>query len=352
MALSTPTRSTQNRAGHKRVNNRMRTFILLCLVVILAVALGTVGIWFGLTSGEYDRRMASMQSRVDSLESRIAVQSGALDENSKRMQEQDDTIKAQEGQLADKEKKIQEKDATISDLQRQLVIRKKTQTTARPTTVASAVKPPVGKVTGDKMIALTFDDGPGPYTAKLLDAMKERGVHATFFLVGNRVDSYKGVVRRMSEEGHAIGNHSQNHQNLRGMSVDQMQKDLETCAGQIKAITGFEPQVLRCPGGNGSNAVTAYAKAKGIPIAYWSVDTLDWKSRNVNSILSTAFQSGAYGVRDGAIVLMHDIYSTSVDAAIKMMDKLQSQGYKMVTLPEMIQAKQGSIVPGKTYYSG
>ena len=105
---------------------------------------------------------------------------------------------------------------------------------------------------------------------------------------------------------------------------------------------------MRCPGGNYNQTVQNYAKSANIPIIQWSVDTLDWKYRNKASVLSRAKS----GIKDGAIVLMHDLYSTTVNAAIELIPYLQNQGYTLVTVPELLAAKYGTIQPGKVYFHG
>ena len=210
--------------------------------------------------------------------------------------------------------------------------------------------PPAGEYgdyAGQKIVALTFDDGPGPYTERLLDELKKRGVRATFFVLGTRVDNYPDLIKRMAAEGHVVGNHSNSHKMLHKMSLAQVRTEMELCATKIEKLLGYKPPVMRCPGGNCSNNVKQYAKDAGVPILYWGVDTRDWESRNVNSILKVSF--GKNGVRDGSIVLMHDIYSTTVDAALQMNDRLTADGYVFVTVPEMLHARYGGIEPGKVY---
>jgi len=111
---------------------------------------------------------------------------------------------------------------------------------------------------------------------------------------------------------------------------------------------GHKPVVMRCPGGNYNNKVLAYAKNAGIPIAYWTVDTRDWESRNVGAIMGVAFSED--GIKSGSVVLMHDIYETSVDAAVQMVDRLQKEGYTFVTVPELIYTKNNKVIEaGKLY---
>ena len=306
---------------------------LLAVLLALVVALtGVTGVLL-VRSHRQQRQNDETREALTSLQQETARQESQLQEQQSQLQEK-------EQQLREQDKKLQEQENTIRDLNKQLVI-KKNQTTVKPSTTPQS--------DGRKLVALTFDDGPGPYTAKLLDAMKQRGVRATFFVLGSRVNSYPDVIRRMEAEGHVVGNHSTNHKNLKYLSTAQMASEVETCSKRVEALAGHGTTVLRCPGGNYNVAVKSYAKNAGLPIIQWSVDTRDWESRNVSKILSTAFQTGAYGIRDGAIVLMHDIYSTSVEAAIQIMDRLQAQGYVLVTVPELLQLRYGEITAGKEY---
>ena len=149
----------------------------------------------------------------------------------------------------------------------------------------------------------------------------------------------------MEAEGHVVGNHSQSHKNLKYLSASGITNQMGACAQKIKNILGHEPVVMRCPGGNYNNTVKTYAKNEGVPIIQWSVDTRDWESRNKSAILKYTSN-----IKDGSIVLMHDIYSTTVDAAIEMMDTLIDQGYTLVTVPELLKAKYGTVEAGKVYF--
>ena len=333
-----------------------RLFIIsFIIIVLLALALAYVAIQFTLTKHENTRAAEAQTSRIAALEQEIASQEAQLAENSRAIEEQQSQIGSQQSELDSRQSRIDSQQSEIDaqkskidSLNKQLMSKKAASGTKTGSTAATTTKKPVP--TG-KLIALTFDDGPGPYTAQLLDAMKERGVHATFFLIGKNVDKYPAVVKRMEAEGHTVGNHTQNHKNLTKLSATQVRTEIDTCSAKIEKVIGHKPTVLRCPGGNCNSTVTAYAKSLGMPVFYWSVDTRDWESRNVNSILTTAFQKNKYGIQENAIVLMHDIYKTSLTAAIEMMDKLQAQGYTMVTVPDLLEARYGTVTPGKVYHN-
>lgn len=332
---------------------RARRVIAICLAVVAAVAVAILTIGVALHINALNDQLSSMQHTIDSKNSTISEQQGALSSQSEALESQaselkdkDDTIKSQEGKIKDQQKQI-------DSLKSQLVAKRNPATTTRSkkptyTTIAPAND-------GKKYVALTFDDGPGPYTAKLLDAMKKRGVKATFYLIGTRVNRYADVLRRMDAEGHAIGNHGTSHKQLTTLSAAAIAADLNGCANKIRAIVGHDPVVMRCPYGSSNANVRKYAEGKGISITYWSVDTNDWRYTGLSSAAATSkifantFKSGSGGVRNGSIVLMHDIHKNTVDAAIKMMDRLISEGYTLVTVPELLLKREGGAIPGKVY---
>lgn len=346
--------------------HRRRQWLRVGFLVLLALLLvggSVLGVNLALTSAEQGRLIASLQESLDSQEatlsqqeSRLQEQNNALSSNSAAMQEQQNKIRDQESQIKEQQKKIKEQQNTINDLNKQLANKKK-GSTVTPSTVPLTVTPPdVSHLIGKKLVALTFDDGPGPYTARLLDAMKARGVKATFFVVGTRVNSYASVLKRIAAEGHEVGNHSENHPQLTTLSLANIRKNMDSCANKVKAVLGKEPTVMRCPYGSSNANVRSYAAGKGIPIIQWSVDTEDWRYSSQSSatatskILANTFKTGYGGVKNGSIILMHEIHKNSVEAAIAMMDKLAAQGYTMVTVSELLAARESSIIAGKVYY--
>ncbi|MCI8525946.1 MAG: polysaccharide deacetylase family protein [Oscillospiraceae bacterium] len=197
-------------------------------------------------------------------------------------------------------------------------------------------------------LALTFDDGPsGQLTTRLLDGLKARGVHATFFLCDYRIQTYPGILGRYRAEGHEVGNHSANHATLTACGAEKLASELDATNRSITRLCGAAPTLMRPPGGAYNQTVLSAAGARGMSCIMWSVDTLDWKNRNVSAILQRALPN----VRDGDIILMHDMYSTSVDAALSMIDTLQAQGYVFVTVSELAQLKGVSLQPGASYSS-
>lgn len=179
-------------------------------------------------------------------------------------------------------------------------------------------------------VALTFDDGPSAkYTPQLLDGLKERGIHATFFLMGKNIEGNEELVKRIQEEGHLIGNHTYNHVQLNKIPEAKAKEEIEKTSNEIYEITGTYPVYLRPPFGawrkNLELTVTMF------PV-FWDIDTLDWKSKNVCSVLNIVENN----VEDGAIILMHDGYQTSVEAALQVVDLLTEQGYDFVTVDQLV----------------
>lgn len=192
------------------------------------------------------------------------------------------------------------------------------------------------------MVALTFDDGPGSRTGDLLEALKQYNAHATFFMLGKNVASYPDTVRRMKEYGCETGNHSYEHANLSKMSGDDIRKDLAQADQNIKNVTGIKAPVMRPPYGAVSDALRENAEK---PMILWNIDTLDWKTRNVQQTIDNVMND----VKDGDIILMHDIYTETIDAALELIPKLEQEGYQLVTVSELAQAKGQILENGKVY---
>ena len=187
-----------------------------------------------------------------------------------------------------------------------------------------------GKRAESPKVSLTFDDGPSrKYTPLLLDGLKERGIHATFFLMGKNIPGNEDLVERIQADGHLIGNHTYNHVQLDRVSERTAKEEIEKTSNEIFKITGTYPSYVRPPFGawrkNLDFSVTMF------PV-FWDIDTLDWKTKNPDSI-SQIVESQIY---DGAIILMHDGFKTSVDAALRIADELSGKGYDFVTVDQLL----------------
>ena len=191
--------------------------------------------------------------------------------------------------------------------------------------------PVISKTAGTpKYIALTFDDGPSrKYTPILLDGLKERGVHATFFLMGKNIEGEEDIVKRMSEEGHLIGNHSYEHIQLTKAGAKAVCEAVEHTQEQIEAITGKRPEYIRPPYGDWNEELE---EDIGMTPVLWSLDSLDWKLKDTGKIIHQVLKD----VKDGDIILLHDIFPSSVEAALELIDILQKEGYVFVTADELL----------------
>ncbi|QJU11333.1 hypothetical protein FBF25_04175 [Candidatus Saccharibacteria bacterium oral taxon 488] len=196
-------------------------------------------------------------------------------------------------------------------------------------TPAPAAPPAVNS--GGKVIALTFDDGPGPYTAQLLDILDQHGAKATFFLIGSKVSAQADVLRRMHSRGHQLGNHSWSHPELPKLPVGQIAGEIDRTNDAIKQATGVKPTILRPPYGAVNSAVLEQLRLRGMSSILWSVDTRDWADRNSEIVCSRAVA----GAHPGAIILMHDIHQTSVNAVPCILSALKQQGYSFVTIQRL-----------------
>lgn len=198
-----------------------------------------------------------------------------------------------------------------------------------------------------KMVAITFDDGPSVYTPKLLDALKERGAKATFFVLGNRANKYSATIKRIIDEGHQLASHTYDHSNLARKSYSQILEQFNKTADILTALGGDGEYMVRLPYGSCDAEVREAAKTAGIPLINWSVDSLDWQYRNTTKIVNKVLKYTG----DGAIILLHDIHSPTIPAAIKIIDRLMAKGYEFVTVEELL-ARRG-ITPqgGETYYN-
>ena len=197
-------------------------------------------------------------------------------------------------------------------------------------------------LSGSKLVALTFDDGPdAATTARLLDILKEKQVKATFFELGNRILAAPEVSKRAVSEGHEVESHSVAHADLRTLSGTGLSTDYERMQEIFREVLGYEPRYLRPPYG----AVSARVCSLPIVLMGWTVDSLDWKSRDAVAILSEV-QRASF---DGAVILMHDIYDTTVDAVAPTIDWLREQGYEFVTIDEMVAVRGGELSPGILY---
>ncbi|MEG2381680.1 MAG: polysaccharide deacetylase family protein [Oscillospiraceae bacterium] len=192
------------------------------------------------------------------------------------------------------------------------------------------------------MVAMTFDDGPSSTTTpKILDAFEKYGGRGTFYLLGTSVNNAPDVIKRMKKMGCEIGSHTYDHSQLNKLPATKIKDQVDKTNAKINAVVGVNATTLRPPYGAINDDVKAQA---GVPIALWSIDTLDWKSRNADSVYNVVMST----VKDGDIILMHDIYESSAAAAVRLIPALQQAGYQLVTVTELGEAR-GGIKAGQSY---
>ena len=197
---------------------------------------------------------------------------------------------------------------------------------------------------GEKYAALTFDDGPRRGTTdRLLDGLRERGAKATFFLIGQQIEDNADIVTRMAEEGHQIGNHTWSHQRLDGVHPDEAAQEVERTEAALEALLGGGEYWLRPPYGQ-----VAEDADFGVPLVKWSVDPRDWESRNAAQVTQAVLRDA----RPNAIILLHDIYPSSVEAALKIVDALEAEGYWFVTVEELLRLNGVTPEAGVMYRTG
>lgn len=179
-------------------------------------------------------------------------------------------------------------------------------------------------------IAITFDDGPHPsYTEQLLDGLKERGIHATFFVTGEHAALHPDIILRMRDEGHLIGNHTYSHIQYTKGNREKFKEELIATNEVLKEITGEETEFVRPPYGSWDKS---FEKELNMFPVLWNVDPLDWCSGNVSRIVERIVSKAG----ENDIILMHDYYDTSVTAALKAIDELVEEGYTFVTVEEIL----------------
>ena len=190
-----------------------------------------------------------------------------------------------------------------------------------------------------KCVALTFDDGPGEHTDELLDTLADYDAKATFYVLGSKVAGNTDTLQQMAEEGHEIGNHSWDHDDLATLSAGDVEKDMARTNDVIREATGTEPATVRPPYGSlDDTARSAIDQA----LVLWDVDTLDWQSRDADAVTDVTLDETA----PGSVVLFHDIHESTVEAIPSVLAGLHRQGYHFVTVDELF---PDVLEPGDVY---
>lgn len=203
---------------------------------------------------------------------------------------------------------------------------------------------PVNGEAEEKLVALTFDDGPsGRFTRKLLRGLEEREVHATFLLCGYRMEQYPALTEQILEQGHEIGLHGYSHKPLGDLCLRDITRELEMTMALVPQ--GTDVRLFRAPGGACGPGIQKAARNAGLSVLLWSVDPRDWATEDAHSVETAVVEQ----LRDGDVILLHDMSDSSVDAALAIVDKMQAQGFRFVTISELAAAKGIPLTPGQVY---
>ena len=178
-------------------------------------------------------------------------------------------------------------------------------------------------------IALTFDDGPSRYTEKLLEGLQKRGVKASFFMIGESAERNQDLVRRVKEEGHLIGNHTYHHVDVTKLPDEKAREELKEMDRVIYEILGEHVEYMRPPFGVWQEKLEQEIDV--LPVM-WTIDPLDWTTKNVEEIVNKVVTQAG----ENDIILLHDCYESSVDAALQIVDVLKAEGYEFVTVDQLI----------------
>lgn len=183
---------------------------------------------------------------------------------------------------------------------------------------------------GEKLVALTFDDGPHEgSTERLLEGLKEREVKATFFLIGSSIEGKEEMVKQMAQDGHLIGSHTFHHVQLTKLSLEEACEEITMTNEAITAVTGQTVEYIRPPYGSWNSRLECAVNMQEVG---WTVDPRDWDVKNTEAVVKKVLKD----VKDGSIILLHDVYDTSVEAAFRIIDELKAQGYTFVTVDRLL----------------
>lgn len=210
--------------------------------------------------------------------------------------------------------------------------------------VLTPTKRNLNKYKNKKLIALTFDDGPSNNTKYFIKELQKRDALVTFFVVGNRVKKYENVLKEAYLMGNQIGSHTYSHKNLLYLNEEEITKEIEKTNEAIYNVIGTKPTIIRVPYGNINKKIRSISNMNHI---LWNVDTLDWKYKNSNRVYKEIIKHA----EDGNIILLHDIFKTSVNGVLKAIDELKKQGYEFVTIDEMVYLKNIKLDKSKTYFN-
>ncbi len=193
---------------------------------------------------------------------------------------------------------------------------------------------------GSDLCALTFDDGPSLHTERLMNILRERGIRATFFVVGKQVKAHPEIVVRLHQEGHEIGNHTYSHKSLRHLPPEAQRSELVSVQTSLRNL-GIISHYIRPPYGNFDANTVAIAKSLGSDIMLWSIDSMDWAQRASISTMKTLVS----GQKLRGVFLFHDTHEQTIDALPEILDRLIADGCQFVTVSEYLNALRKDALP-------
>ncbi|MDI9468734.1 MAG: polysaccharide deacetylase family protein [Bacillota bacterium] len=217
------------------------------------------------------------------------------------------------------------------------------ETTSAPASLTTAATTAEKQITPKLQNAatITFDDGPGEHTGRLLDAFKEYDAKATFFVLGNKMKDNSALIQRMVDEGHEVANHSYDHSSFNTLSDAELLSQIRRTNSAIAAITDEKPTLLRPPFGEFPQHITHLAEREGLALVLWEPSPDDWLIREVDYVYEYIIDT----IEPGSTLLLHDIHETTVDAMIKALPVLAERGLKLVTVSELFDLKPGDMYP-------
>ena len=198
---------------------------------------------------------------------------------------------------------------------------------------------------GERLIALTFDDGPSRYTDRILDLLEEHGGAATFFVLGYRVEDHSEVVSRATQIGSEVAGHSWNHADFSLLTEDEIAWQINAASQAVTPFVSEPPRIFRPPYGRTNETVRQISERLGYAIVNWTLDPRDWEHRDAEHIYSHIINT----VQSGDIILMHDIYASTLEAVERVIPRLVEEGYRLVTVTQLLEHLYGQVEPGVVY---
>ena len=206
--------------------------------------------------------------------------------------------------------------------------------------VSEDIEPPKGP-----MIALTFDDGPSRYTDYILDILEQYGAQATFFVLGSRIERRRDTIARTVEIGSEVAGHTWSHSNLTQLSERQITNEIQRTSAAIEEITGVTQSFFRPPFGQMNRRVKNVSAELGYAIVSWTIDTRDWEYRCADTVYNTVMRHAS----ENAVILLHDIHGTTAEAMKRVIPSLIAEGYRLVTVSELLYHVYGELEEGNVY---